>query len=143
VQLGMSKPEPTPYNLHMVDQTIAKVLSLINNLKILIHGIPYVVTFTVIQNSVSDSSYSMLLGHFWLRDAKVYHYWGINIITIQGTNVVITIPITKKLGTPTKHPKMLVCYDFHFGISNKEEDLMFATKLGHNYPYINLVKSTC
>jgi hypothetical protein len=25
---------------------------------------------------------------------------------------------------------LLVCYDFQFGISNKEEDLMFATKLG-------------
>jgi hypothetical protein len=25
---------------------------------------------------------------------------------------------------------VLVCYDFHFIISNKEEDLMFATKLG-------------
>jgi hypothetical protein len=24
VQLGLSKPNPTPYNMHMVDQTIAK-----------------------------------------------------------------------------------------------------------------------
>jgi hypothetical protein len=26
VQLGLSKPKPTPYNLHMVDQTIVKPL---------------------------------------------------------------------------------------------------------------------
>jgi hypothetical protein len=24
IQLGLSKPNPTPYNLHMVDQTITK-----------------------------------------------------------------------------------------------------------------------
>jgi hypothetical protein len=72
----------------------------------------------------------MLLGHPWLRDVKVFHDWGNNIIIIQGTSTIRTIPITKKLGTPTKHPKTLVCYDFHFRISNEEEDLMFVTKLG-------------
>jgi hypothetical protein len=41
-----------------------------------------------------------------------------------------TIPITKKLGAPTKRPKMLVCYDFHSGIFDKEEDLLFATEPG-------------
>jgi hypothetical protein len=25
---------------------------------------------------------------------------------------------------------VLVCYDFHFGIFDEEEDLMFATELG-------------
>jgi len=38
-----------------------------------------------------------------------------------------TIPITKKLGTPTKCLEMLVCYDFHSGIYDEEEDLMFTT----------------
>ncbi len=60
----MSKPKPTPYNLCMADQTIAKPLGLIMDLKILIHGIPYIMTFNVIQSSVFDSDYSMLLG--WL-----------------------------------------------------------------------------
>jgi hypothetical protein len=45
----------------MVDQTIAKPLGLIMDLKILIYGIPYIMTFNVIQNSVFDSDYSMLL----------------------------------------------------------------------------------
>ncbi len=48
VQLGLSKPKPTPYNICMVDQTIAKPLGLIKDLKILVHGIPYVITFTMI-----------------------------------------------------------------------------------------------
>ncbi len=40
----------------------------------------------------------MLLGCPWFRNAKIYHNWGNNIITIQGTNTIITIPIIKKLG---------------------------------------------
>ncbi len=47
----------------MVDQTIIKPLGLIKDLKILVHGIPYVVTFIVIQSTMLDSIYSMLLGY--------------------------------------------------------------------------------
>jgi hypothetical protein len=64
-----------------------------------------------------------------LKDAKVSRDWGYNIITIQGMGTIRTISITKKLGAPTKHPKVLICYDFHFGIFDKEEDLMFAIEL--------------
>jgi hypothetical protein len=45
LQLGLSKPKPTPYNLCMANQTITKPLGLIKDLKILVHGIPYVITF--------------------------------------------------------------------------------------------------
>jgi hypothetical protein len=62
VQLGLSKPKSAPYNLHMANQTIAKPLGLINDLKILVHGTPYTMTFIVIQSSVLDSNYFMLLG---------------------------------------------------------------------------------
>jgi hypothetical protein len=62
IQLNLSKPNPAAYNLHMSDQTIAKSFGLIRDLKIFIHGIPYLVTFIVINNNVMDSSYSMLLG---------------------------------------------------------------------------------
>jgi hypothetical protein len=57
----------------MVDQTIAKPLGLIKDLKIFVHGIMYVVTFIVIQSCVLDSNYSMLLGHPWLKDVKMFH----------------------------------------------------------------------
>jgi hypothetical protein len=68
----------------MVDQTIAKPLGLIKDLKIFVHGIPYIVTFIVINSNVLDSSYSMLFKHPWLKDAKVSHNWG----TIKGTDTV-------------------------------------------------------
>jgi hypothetical protein len=104
IQLGLSKLNPMPYNLCMVNQTIAKPLDLIKDLKIFVHGIPYIVTITIINNNVLDSSYSMLLGHRWLKDAKVSHDWGNNIVIIQGTCIVRTIPICKKLGGQIKRP---------------------------------------
>jgi len=38
--------------------------------------------------------------------------------------------VTKKLGVATKYLEVLFCYDFHSGIFDKEEDLMFAIELG-------------
>jgi hypothetical protein len=98
VQLGMSKPNPSPYNLHMANQTIAKPLGLIRDLKIFVHGISYIITFIVIKMFVLDFCYSMLLGHPWLKDANVFHDWGTNTINIQGTSKMRTIHVTKKLG---------------------------------------------
>ncbi len=45
----------------MVCQTTTKPLGLIKDLKILVHGIPYVMTFIVVQSSVLDSNYLILL----------------------------------------------------------------------------------
>jgi len=72
----------------MVDQTTTKPMGLIRDLKIYVHGILYITMFIVFQNSVVDSSYSMLLGKPWLRDAKVAHDWGNNTITIQGNQTI-------------------------------------------------------
>jgi hypothetical protein len=88
VQIGLSKLKLTPYNLCMTDKTIVKPLGLIKYLKILVHGIPYAMTFTIIQSSVLNSNYSMLLGRMWLKDAKVFHNWGNNIITLQRAHIV-------------------------------------------------------
>jgi hypothetical protein len=40
----------------------------------------------------------MLFGRPWLRDAKVTHDWGNNVIIAQGNGTVRTISINKKLG---------------------------------------------
>jgi hypothetical protein len=40
VQLGLLKPNPTPYNLHMANQTITKPLGLIRDLKYLFMVFP-------------------------------------------------------------------------------------------------------
>jgi hypothetical protein len=88
----------------MADQTTTKLVGLIKDMKIHVHGIPYITTFTVLQNSVVDYNYSMLLGRPWLRDAKMAHDWGNNTITIQGNGTVITIIVTKHLGGEVKRP---------------------------------------
>jgi hypothetical protein len=71
--LGLPNPKLAPYNLRMVDQTTTKLVGLIKDMKIYVHGIPYIITFIALQNNVVDSSYSMLLGRPWLRDARVAH----------------------------------------------------------------------
>lgn len=43
--------------------------------------------------------------------------------------IVKTIPITNKLGAPTKRLEVLVCYNFHSIISNKEKKLLFVIEL--------------
>ncbi len=62
LRLRRPKRKPTPYNLRMVDQITTKITGLIRDLKIYVHGIPYITTFTILHNNVVDSSYSMLLG---------------------------------------------------------------------------------
>jgi len=56
----------------MVDQAIAKLLGSIKDFQIFVHGIPYAVTFIVIQSNVLDSMYFMLLGHPWLGMLKCF-----------------------------------------------------------------------
>jgi pantoate kinase len=76
--------KPTPYTLKMANQTLTKPIGLIQDLKIHIHDIPYVVTFTAMKANVLDANYSMLLGRPWLRDAKVTHDRGNNLVSIKG-----------------------------------------------------------
>jgi len=127
LRLGLPKPKHAPYNLKMVDQITIKPVGLIIDTKIYVHGIPYITTFIILHNSVVDSSYAMLLGRPWLKDVKVAHDWGSNIVTIQGNGTVRTITITKHLEGEVRRPKMLLCYDYQNGIIDEEENIMFAT----------------
>jgi hypothetical protein len=60
--LRLPKPQPTPYNMWIAYQMIAKPIGLIHDIRILVHGISYNVTLTIMQNSVLDCTYSILLG---------------------------------------------------------------------------------
>ena len=72
-RLGLPKPSPAPFNLKMANGTIAKPTSLLRDVKIHIHGIPYIVTLTVIDCQTIKSDCRMLLGRSRLRNAKVIH----------------------------------------------------------------------
>jgi len=127
-KLDLPKPILAPYHLRMVNQSMTRLLGIIKNLKIHIHGIPYVATLTILQNSVVDSSYIMLLRKPWLSDTKVTHDWGNNVIIVQGNGIVKTISLNKKLGAKTKRPQVLVYYDLLEGLIDENEDLIFETK---------------
>jgi hypothetical protein len=73
IKLGLPKPRSAPYHLRMADHSMTKPLRFIKNLKIHIHGIPYISTFIVLKNNAIDFSYFMLLGRPWLKNAKVTH----------------------------------------------------------------------
>jgi hypothetical protein len=49
LRLRLPKLKLAPYNLRMVDQTTIKSVRLIKDLKIYVHGIPYIIMFIVLQ----------------------------------------------------------------------------------------------
>jgi hypothetical protein len=67
----------------------------------------------------------MLLGRPWFRNAKVTHDSGNNVIIIKGNGTIKTISVNRKLGTNTRKPQVLDCYDLMEGLTNEEEDLIF------------------
>jgi hypothetical protein len=110
LRLGLPKLKPAPYNLRIVNQTTTKPMGLIKDLKI--YGILYINTFIILHNSVVDSSCSMLLGRPWLKDVKLTHDWGSNIVTIQGNRTIRSITVTKHLGGEVRILEVLMCYDY-------------------------------
>lgn len=97
-KLGLPIPRTTPYTFSMANQTMTRLIRLINNLKIHIHGIPCISTF-IMMNIVLDDNYSMLLedihGCIMLG---VIHNWGNNLITIfEGNGIVRTIVVTNHI----------------------------------------------
>jgi hypothetical protein len=70
----------------------------------------------------------MLLGRPWLKDIKVAHDWGSNIVTIQRNGTTRTITVTKHLGGEVKILELLLCYHYQNCITNEEKDIIFATK---------------
>ncbi len=125
--MGLLKCKLAPYNLQMADQTTTK-LGLIKYLKIYVHDILYIITFTMFENSVVDFSYSILLERPRLRNDKMAHDWGSNIITIQGNGTIRTIIVTKHLGGEIGRLEVFLCYDYQNGITNEEENIIFITK---------------
>jgi hypothetical protein len=48
LKLGLLKPKPAPYNLRVANQTTTKLGGLIKDLKIYVHGIPYITMITIL-----------------------------------------------------------------------------------------------
>jgi hypothetical protein len=72
-KLGLPKPKVAPCILRMIDQTMTKQVGLICNMKILVHRISHVTTFSIMQNNVVKYGYFILL--LGRQDAKFSHDW--------------------------------------------------------------------
>ena len=125
-RLGLPKPSPAPFNLKMANETIAKPTGLLRDVKIHIHGIPYILIFTVIDCQTIKSDYSMLFGRLWLRNAKVIHDLANDQVQIMGNGTVKTVKINRQLGYEAVTPHALVCYNFAKSITDDEETILLA-----------------
>ena len=125
-RLGLPKPSPAPFNLKMANGTIAKPTRLLRDVKIHIHGIPYIVTLTVIDCQTIKLDYSMLFGRPWLRNAKVIHDWANDQVQIMGNGTVKTMKNNRQLGYEVVTPHALVCYNFAEGITDDEKTMLLA-----------------
>ena len=128
-RLGLLKPSLAPFNLKMANGTIPKPTGLLRDVKIHIHGIPYIVTLTIIDCQTIKSDYSMLFGRPWLfgRNAKVIHDWANDQVQIMENGTIKTVKINRQLGYEAMTPHALVCYNFAEGITDDEETILLAT----------------
>ena len=125
-RLGLPKPSLAPFNLKMANGTIAKPTGLLRDVKIHIHGIPYIVTLTVIDCQTIKLDYSILFGRPWLRNAKVIHDWANDQVQIMGNGTVKTVKMNRQLGYEAVTPHALVCYNFAEGITDDEETILLV-----------------
>jgi hypothetical protein len=90
------------------------------------------------KNNVLDANYSILLDRLWLRNAKVSHDWGTNLITNEDKGIVISIVVTKRLDGTIKH-EVLLRHDFVNGIINERNFFCLL----HNLIHPPLEQSNC
>jgi hypothetical protein len=65
----------------MENQTTTKLVGLIKDLKMYVHGIPYITTYIVPKNIVIDLNCSMMFGKPCFTYVKITHDWANNMIT--------------------------------------------------------------
>jgi hypothetical protein len=79
-KLGLLQPKPGPYNLKMVDQITTKPMGFIMDLWMYVHNILYVTTQCFTKQCGKLSLFYVVRKTMHLRDAKVGHDWGNNMV---------------------------------------------------------------
>ena len=82
-QLGLQIHQPTPFLVNMADLCSIPPLDLVQVVPISIQGDIFQLDFVVIKFPYSSSSFLLLLGCPWLRQAKAIHEWGMDQIWIS------------------------------------------------------------
>ena len=127
-RLGLPNPTPAPFKLRMADSSLVQPTGLLRDVKIYIHGIPYIIILTVISCKDVNFAYTILLGRPWLRDARVIHDWANDHIQIMGNGTVRTVRINRKLGFEATTPDALVCYNYVEGLTDEEEVILLEAE---------------
>lgn len=73
IRLGLQVPSVPLYWQCMADQAIVDPICLIQNVKIHIQGIPYIINMMVIKNIEVNEAYNMLFCRSWLVDGNNNH----------------------------------------------------------------------
>lgn len=60
--LGLLPPKSAHFHVKMGDYSMNRPLGVVRNLRIRIHGIPYTISFMVIDTKSDNPTYTMLLG---------------------------------------------------------------------------------
>ncbi len=94
LKLGLPKPKFAPYNLRMAYQTTIKSSGVDQRSKDIcswhsLHNYVY-----CILKQCGRFQLFHVVGRPWLKDVKVAHDWGNNIVTIRGNGIVRTITET-------------------------------------------------
>ncbi len=76
-----------------------------------------------------QKTYFMLLGGPWLKQVKVYHDWGNNVLTIVMKDKIVTLNTSKKvfIFVSKKPCNLNDSYDWEHGLTNKNDKYNYQT----------------
>jgi hypothetical protein len=123
-KLGLLTPTPAPFKLRMADSSLVQPLGLLRDIKIFIHGIPYIIILSVISCKDVNSAYTLLLGRPWLRDTRIVQNWANDDIQIISNGTIRIVRINRELGFEATTPDSLVCYNYVEGFTDEEVILL-------------------
>jgi hypothetical protein len=74
-----------------------------------------------------QKTYFMLLGRPCLKQAKVYHEWGNNVLTIVMKDKIVTLSTSTKFFILISKCNLDDSYDWEHGLTNKNEKCHYQT----------------
>jgi hypothetical protein len=86
------------------------------------------ITNTVLHMEGNNEKYSLLLGHPWLREAKVHHDQGRHLIVLTAWWQIMEVPTHSFYRIQPYHqPLTLHVYDWQGGFTEEEEEHELCT----------------
>ncbi|MCO5605433.1 hypothetical protein L7F22_059617 [Adiantum nelumboides] len=114
---------PTPFQVKMADQRRVQPLGILKQQAIEIASIVFFVNFVVLRMKDPDSSYKMLLGRPWFRQARVKQDWGENVVMLRKGKQSVTISMqSRKQIPPRTKPLCAQTINLAYAVEDDEEE---------------------